>query len=203
MAEIKKLLETRKTIKSKKPEFIQQDYHKKRRLSRKWKRPTGLQSKMRHQFKGYSRRVKQGWRSPVEIRGYHPSGLEPVLIHTIDQLAQLKSHQAIIIASNVGMRKKILILDKALAMNIKILNIKPESFKAKAEAKKKAHKEEAKKKEEKKKKTLEDSVKKSERKAQKKAEQESKETAESAEAVSEEKKVQEKKEKDEVLIHKQ
>ena len=162
MDEHKKLLEVRKTIKARKPEFIQQDYHKKRRLSRKWKRPTGLQSKMRHQFKGYSRRVKQGWRSPVEIRGFHQSGLIPVMINNIKELDNLKPNQGIIIGSNVGTRKKLLIMDKAAQLNIKILNIKPEQFKKQVEEKKVEKAEAKKSKEEQKKKSLEDSMKKAE-----------------------------------------
>jgi len=205
MDEHKKLLEVRKTIKARKPEFIQQDYHKKRRLSRKWKRPTGLQSKMRHQFKGYSRRVKQGWRSPVEIRGFHQSGLIPVMINNIKELDNLKLNQGIIIGSNVGTRKKLLIMDKAAQLNIKILNIKPEQFKKQVEEKKVEKAEAKKSKEEQKKKSLEDSMKKAEKakKDKEKVEKtEDKQSDEEKAAAEEEKKVEEKKEKDDVLIHK-
>jgi large subunit ribosomal protein L32e len=205
MDEHKKLLGVRKTIKARKPEFIQQDYHKKRRLSRKWKRPTGLQSKMRHQFKGYSRRVKQGWRSPVEIRGFHQSGLMPVMINNIKELDNLKLNQGIIIGSNVGTRKKLLIMDKAAQLNIKILNIKPEQFKKQVEEKKVEKAEAKKSKEEQKKKSLEDSMKKAEKakKDKEKVEKtEDKQSDEEKAAAEEEKKVEEKKEKDDVLIHK-
>ena len=47
MAETKKLLELRKKIKGKKPNFIRQDAHKHKRLARKWRKPKGIQSKMR------------------------------------------------------------------------------------------------------------------------------------------------------------
>lgn len=194
MTDSKRLLETRKVIKSKKPEFVQQDYHKKRRLSKKWKRPTGLQSKMRHQFKGYNRRVKQGWRSPVEIRGYHGKGVESILINNLSELDKVTGAQGIIIASNVGLKKRIEILKKAVELKILVLNIKPETFFKKAELLKDKKTEEKKQKEEKKKKTLESSLKKAEKKAEKKERK--------TESTEEEKKAEEKKEKDEVLIHK-
>lgn len=191
MTDTKKLLATRKTVKSKKPEFLQQDYHKKRRLSRKWKRPTGLQSKMRHQFKGYNRRVKQGWRSPIAVRGYHGKGVEPVLIRNVFELNAVNKDQGIIVSGKVGLRKRIDILKKAEELKLLVLNLKPEAIMAKADSMKKQKDEEKKEKTEKKKKTIEESLKKAEKKQK------------SQESTEEEKKAEEKKEKDEVLIHKQ
>ena len=48
--EKKKLLEVRKILKDKKPDFKQQNFGKKKKIADKWKRPRGLQSKMRHKF---------------------------------------------------------------------------------------------------------------------------------------------------------
>lgn len=195
MTDIKKLLAVRKTIKSKKPEFIQQDYHKKKRLSKKWKRPTGLHSKMRHQFKGYNRRVKQGWRSPLAVRGFHGKGVEPVLVSNLSDLLNVKKDQGIIVSGKVGLKKRIDILKKAEELKLLILNLKSESIMAKAESMKKQKDEEKKQKSEKKKKTLEESLKKAEKKQ--------KEKSVAEEKNAKEKKAEEKKEKDEVLIHKQ
>ena len=47
MNDIQRLLELRKRIKRKKPEFIRQDAHKKKSLESKWRKPKGLHSKMR------------------------------------------------------------------------------------------------------------------------------------------------------------
>ncbi len=195
MTDSKKLLATRKTIKSKKPEFVQQDYHKKKRLSKKWKRPTGLQSKMRHQFRGYNRRVKQGWRSPVAIRGFHGKGVESVLINNVSELKDVTKDQGIIISAKVGLKKKIEILKKAEELKILVLNLKSENVLKKAESMKKEKDEEKKEKTEKKKKTIEDSLKKAEKKEKDKDKKE--------DQTEEEKKAEEKKEKDEVIIHKQ
>ena len=203
MSDTKKLLETRKTIKSKKPEFLQQDYHKKRRLSKKWKRPTGLQSKMRHQFRGYNRRVKQGWRSPVEIRGYHGKGYDAVVINTIKDLESLKKEQAVIIAANVGLRKKLILIDAAEKMGFIIINLKSDVLKKKAESMKKSKEESKRERDEKKKKTTEDSLKKAEEKKKAVKKKDEAASEETVEEKAEEKKAEEKKEKDEVLIHKQ
>ncbi|GIU69290.1 MAG: hypothetical protein KatS3mg002_0526 [Candidatus Woesearchaeota archaeon] len=195
MSNKKELLAVREKIKSKKPEFLQQDYHKKKRLSKRWKRPTGIQSKMRHQFKGYRRRVKQGWRSPVEVRGYHKKGVEPVLIKNLSDLNNVTKDQGIIIAKTIGTKKKLEILKKAEELKLMVLNIKLEEFFKKVDTQKKKKEEEKKERSEKKKKTIEDSLKKAEKKESLK--NDSKEISE------EEKKAEEKKQKDEVLIHKQ
>ncbi|MGV8150989.1 MAG: 50S ribosomal protein L32e [Candidatus Woesearchaeota archaeon] len=194
---MKRLLEVRKEKKSKKPEFVQQDYHKKKRLSKKWKRPTGLQSKMRHQFRGYNARVKQGWRSPVLVRGFHGKGLESVLINNVLELSKVRKDQGIIIGSKVGLKKRLDIIAKAEELKLVILNIKPEIVRKKAESMKKQKDEDKKVKDEKKKKTIEDSLKKAEKNAEKK-----KKSEEKSEISEDEKKSEEKKEKDEVLIHK-
>jgi len=192
MVKMNKLLEVRKKIKGKKPEFIQQDYHKKRRLSKKWKRPTGLQSKMRHQFKGYNRRVKQGWRSPVEIRGYHGKGLKVLLVRTLKDIESADKDLGLIIQSSVGLRKKLILLEAAEKKGLTVLNLRIDNVKKKHELLKQSKQESKKDRDAKKKKTIEDSSKKAEKK---KPGLEDK--------TEEEKKAEEKKAKDEVLIHKE
>ena len=128
MTEIKDLLQKRKAIKNKKPDFAMQDSHKLSRLKKKWRRPRGSDSKMRHGFKGYSKCVEPGYGSPKEVRGLDKSGLEPILISTVKDLNNInKDKQGIIISSNVGMRKKVDIINKAGELSITILNIKDSS----------------------------------------------------------------------------
>ena len=54
-------------MKKKKPKFIRQDAHKKGRLAKKWRKPKGLQSKMRLCKKGYRKRISKGYKSPKEV----------------------------------------------------------------------------------------------------------------------------------------
>ena len=198
MRDKKKLLEVRKTIKDKKPEFKQQDFHKKRRIGNHWRRPRGLQSKMRHQFKGYARLVKQGWRSPTEVRGLSNKGYETVLVFNVQDLKDIKPHQAIIIASTVGNKKRLDIVNAAETAKIVVANIKPDKFKAKIAKQKEDKKKSTEEKKEKHKKTIEDSLKKAEKKEKDKAKaQEDKSSEKSVDEI----KAEEKKVKDDVLIH--
>ena len=201
MTEKKKLLEVRKTIKDKKPEFKQQNFGKKVRVSDRWRKPRGHQSKMRHGFKGYPIMVSSGWRSPVEVRGLDPKGYETVIVSNVSEVEKIQKHQGIIISAKVGDKKRLAIIQKAEELKIPVLNIKTDKFKDKiAKIKSDKDKEKAEK-TEKRKKTLEDSLKKAEKKEKDKAKKsEAKEEA-SEEAV-EEQKVEDKKVKDDVLIHK-
>lgn len=196
MTDKKKLLETRKEVKDRKPEFKQQNFGRKKRISDRWRRPKGHQSKMRHKFKGYPIMVSKGWRSPVEVRGLDNKGNENVLIHNISELENVGKHQTIVIAGNVGNKKRLAIVEKAEELKIHISNIKADKFKAKITAQKTQKDKEKAEKADKKKKTIEDSLKKAEKK-----EKDKKKAEESAEKA-EDQKAEEKKEKDDILIHK-
>jgi len=198
--EKKKLLEVRKTIKNRKPDFKQQNFGRKKRISDRWRRPKGLQSKMRHKFKGYNIMVSSGWRSPVEVRGLDRLGNETVIVSNVQEVTKVEKHQAIIIAGTVGNKKRMEIIAKAEELKVPIVNIKVDKFKAKI-AQEKANKDKEKEaKSEKKKKTIEDSLKKAEKKEKDKSKK-SEESAEVAEEKAEEQKAEEKKERESVLIH--
>jgi len=206
MTEKKKLLEVRKTIKGRKPDFKQQNFGRKKKIADRWKRPRGLQSKMRHKFKGYPIMVSKGWRSPVEVRGLDRLGNETVIVYNVHDVEKVEKHMAIVIAGNVGNKKRMEIVLKAEQLKIPVVNIKVDKFKDKI-AKEKADKEKEKEaKSEKKKKTIEDSLKKAEKKEKDKKEKKNKSSEETPETEAEEaeaQKAEEKKEKDDVLIHKE
>jgi len=160
--DIKKLLEIRKDIKSRKPKFIRQDFHKKSGLKKKWRKPKGLHSKLRLNIRGKVRSVSQGYRSPKKVRSLHKSGLEIKVIKSEKDLEGLDPKKyCLVISSNLGNKKKITLLKKIKDIRFKILNIKnPDNYikkiedqiNAKTKAKKeekKTSKEKAKKKEEK------------------------------------------------------
>jgi large subunit ribosomal protein L32e len=204
MTEKKKLLEVRKTIKDKKPEFKQQNFGTKKRISDRWRKPRGHQSKMRHAFKGYPIMVSQGWRSPVEVRGFDRTGFEPIIVFNAKDVEAIKKGQGIIISGTVGNKKRFEIVEKAEQLKVPILNIKADKFKIKIEKLKSDKDKEKAVKVEKKKKTVEESLKKAEKAEKDKAKKaKSQDSTESEDAdAAEEQKAEEKKTKDDVLIHK-
>jgi large subunit ribosomal protein L32e len=110
-------------MKAKKPEFIMQDAHKKKRLEQKWRKPRGSDSKMRVGKSGYRRAVKVGWGSPKEVKHLNQAGLQPVIVRNINDLERLNPKKQIaVIARTVGNNKRIKIIEKAESKGIKIQN---------------------------------------------------------------------------------
>ena len=190
-----KLLKARKEKKAKKPEFIRQDAHKKARLSKKWRKPKGLQSKMRYGKKGYRRSVKVGYRAPAKARGLTAGGLIPVVVTNVSELAKISESQGAVISTKVGQKKKAEIVKKADELGIKLINVKnPQEYV------KSVNDIMQKKKEEKQKHLKEKEKKKAEK--EKKAEEKKKEDL-AEKLTDEEKKAEEKKERDKVLTKKE
>jgi len=194
---MKNLLELRKKLKNRKPKFIRQDSHKKKRVKFSWRRPKGLHSKMRLELKGYRRNVEIGWGSPKEVKGLSSDGLEKITVNNIDDLKKLDAKkQGALISGNVGLKKRLEILKEAEKLKIKILNIKnPEKYIKDAEEFLKN------KKEEKAARAKEKEKKKTEKKKETKKEE--KTIEEKVELTDEEKKEKDKEEKDKLLTKKQ
>src|SRR3990167_6145593 len=135
MGSIKELLDIRKQMKLKKPDFIRQDIRKKARLKIKWRKPRGLDSKIRRKLNGRAKGVSQGYRSPKKIRGLHQSGLRQFIIRTIKDMDNLSPKEnCLVISSSLGKRKRVEVLKKAGEKNFQVVNIRnPEDYIKKAE----------------------------------------------------------------------
>lgn len=121
--EEQRLLELRKYMKRKEPEFIRQESWRYVRVKENWRRPRGIDSKMRLKKKGKPPLPNIGYRVPKLIRGRHPSGFIEVLIHNIKELEGIDPDKyAIRIAASVGKRKRIEIIKRADELGIRVLN---------------------------------------------------------------------------------
>jgi large subunit ribosomal protein L32e len=77
---------------------------------------------MRRGFPDKGPVVQVGYGAPSAIRGFHPSGFEEVLVNTLADLEEAKPEQAVRIGRTVGARKKQVILERAFAKGLKVLN---------------------------------------------------------------------------------
>lgn len=122
-AETKRLLNVRKTQKSKKPTFKQTDSHKKKKLADHWRRPDGIHNKTRYGKHGKCPLVEAGYGSPAAVRGLHPSGFEEVIVNNVKDLVSINiEKQAARIGRTVGAKKRSDIENKAAELGLKILN---------------------------------------------------------------------------------
>jgi len=117
----------RKRHKNKKPKFRRQESWRYKRVSQVWRKPDGVDSKMRKRVKGWPKSVKIGYRGPRLARRLHPSGYVEMLVRTVDDLIKVNpKNQAIRIAHTVGMKKRAEISVRASEKGIRILNPLPE-----------------------------------------------------------------------------
>lgn len=138
--------------------FSRQDSHKKAKLDSNWRKPRGLQSKMRLKKRGYALCISVGY-GHANSEKHKVKGLIPVVVATIKQLEKIdaKTH-GVIIAAKLGDKKREMILNKAKELGLKILNVDTEkqlkSIKSAADKRKKSKEARSDKK-----KSLEDKVK--------------------------------------------
>ncbi len=139
----RKALRVRARVKSKKPAFVRPESWRYMRLKENWRRPRGLDHKIRRKIKGWPASVSTGYRGPKIARGLHPSGYIEVLVYNLGDLKKIDpTTQAIRIAHTVGKRKRVGIITEARKKKITILNLK--KTREAAEEEKKAAEEKAK-----------------------------------------------------------
>ncbi len=125
LRERRKLQEKLRKVRSGKPEFLRYLSWRFWKFERReyWRKPKGIDDKMRLQLKGYPPIVKSGYGTDSELRGLHPSGLEPVIISNAKELESLDPARHIVyIASTVGLRKRLELVRIAREKGFKVAN---------------------------------------------------------------------------------
>ena len=95
------------------------------KVERSWRRPRGIDSRERRKFKGLTQLVHIGYGSDKATRHRVPSGFYKFIVSNVKQLEVLLMENrkyAAEIAHNVSSRKRKEIVERAEALNIKVLN---------------------------------------------------------------------------------
>jgi len=167
-------LSVRNYKKARKPKFIRQDGTKVK-FKNKWRSPQGLHNKRRLNKAGHQRNPSSGYSSPRDVKYLTKEGYKRILVNTFTDLEKVdKAKDIIVLSSKLGLKKKIAITEKAIAMGFKIENIKdPNKFVQDQKSLFEERKKDRKKKIEEKEKSKKELIKKAKEKEEKKDEESS------------------------------
>ncbi len=124
---MERLLKLRKEIKKRKPRYVRQQYGYFPRLSNvaKWRKPRGIHSKILMRRKGHRKMPEVGYGSPKVVRGLNRFGKREVLVYNLKDLERIdKKSDIVVIASTVGKRKRLDILNKCKELKLDVSNYK-------------------------------------------------------------------------------
>jgi large subunit ribosomal protein L32e len=120
---MKDLVAKRKQAAEDRPAFVRQESWRYVRIHPEWRKPKGVDSKMRRQDKGWPPLVRVGYRGPAEARGLHPSGHREVMVYNASDLASLVPGRDVArVGGTVGAKKRAVILERATELGLRVVN---------------------------------------------------------------------------------
>lgn len=123
MKEKNEMLRLRGGIKKKKPKFKRQEWFKKKSLGEGWRKPRGLHSKLRMHERARGAHPKPGYGSPSEVRGLDREGYREIIVSNTNDMEKIKKEEErAVIASGVGKKKRLEILEYAEKKGIRVSN---------------------------------------------------------------------------------
>ena len=105
--------------------FEHEDYNGK--LSSAWRRPRGIDCRVRRQYKGNKPMVKVGYKNANKTRHILPNGFKKILIRNVQDIELLLMNNRVYcgeLAQNLSLRSREKIIKRAAELNVKLTNEK-------------------------------------------------------------------------------
>jgi large subunit ribosomal protein L32e len=120
---LKALVEKRSEVAKRRPRFVRQESWRFVRLKPMWRKPKGVDNKVRRQDKGWPMLVRVGYRGPSAARGLHPSGHYERLVHRPGDLeGMVPGRDVARIGATVGAKKRATIIARASELGLRVVN---------------------------------------------------------------------------------
>eukprot|EP00178_Gracilaria_changii_P001546 TRINITY_DN120_c0_g1_i1.p1 TRINITY_DN120_c0_g1~~TRINITY_DN120_c0_g1_i1.p1 ORF type:complete len:134 (-),score=26.37 TRINITY_DN120_c0_g1_i1:333-734(-) len=120
-----KSLNTLKLVKKRTRKFKRHQSDTKIRVPESWRRPKGIDSRVRRKWRGKVSMPNIGYGSNKKTRHMLPNGFYKFVVHNVNELELLMMQNRVYcaeIASAVSARKRIAILDRAAQLDIRVTN---------------------------------------------------------------------------------
>lgn len=118
-------LNTKKIVKKRTKKFVRHQSDRYDKVKSAWRKPKGIDNRVRRRFKGQLPMPKIGYGSDKKTRFLTPDGFRRFVVSNVDELAVLMMHNrryAAEIAHNVSAKNRVVIVEKAKALGVKVLN---------------------------------------------------------------------------------
>lgn len=104
------------------PKFQRQNYGSIKRVGRAWRKPHGIDSKQRLQWKSAGALPTVGYRNAKSVRYLHPSGFREVRVRNEKELRAVEKNTAARFSAAIGEKKRKVLRKIASELKVKLLN---------------------------------------------------------------------------------
>mmetsp|Transcript_8835 Transcript_8835/g.11750 ORF Transcript_8835/g.11750 Transcript_8835/m.11750 type:complete len:136 (-) Transcript_8835:48-455(-) len=112
-------------VKKRSKKFVRHQSDLFKRVKPSWRKPKGIDGRVRRRFKGALPMPSIGYGSNRETRNIHPHGFKSVLVHNVADLEMLMMHNrtyAATVGKNVSSRVRRTIVERAEQLAVRVTN---------------------------------------------------------------------------------